>query len=228
MKRQFYLTLFLMMFLLSLISCKGNRNVKDNSSINKSEESEKVKILDESSTYKVELNPDYNESSCVFDRLSEDSMKYFVNKYRETIGGTLLYYYDDYSEVNELDSIFKIMASCRFSEKIDKELVSFYIHVLFETLKNENVDGYVKEYEIDLCLSLMNNYPGCFYQHISNTSKRLKKKLAENIAVAFYFHDIDENEMSLIFEEHKRIFPQYDQVVSSFYNEVKHNVGNVP
>lgn len=168
------------------------------------------------------LKPDYYQSEYIFDRLPIDSMYAFVRNHRAQIDEKLYRYYGDYSGINDLDSVFEVMVACDFSPQANKRMLSFYVHVLFEIMKNEKIDGYVAEYESDICFELFSNYPGIFYQHVLEANKIIQEKLAENIALIFCMEDIDGNEMNSIFERQKKMLCSYEKTILLIENQVKY------
>lgn len=218
---------FIMIFvLMGVLSC-NHKNI-DNNKIIKGSVLHSEQILKEpTDNIKEEVHPNYGISLSIFDKLPQDLKTKFIDKYKDSLNTTILSYYDRYSEISEIDSIFEVLTSCDFSQKADKNLVSFYIHVLFEILKNDKVDGYVGESVIDVCFMLFNNYPSFFYQHIDLANKHIRESLVNNIAAGFYYNDITESEIDTIFRKQKKMLPDMEKQISKIGNNIKEQYMNI-
>lgn len=159
---------------------------------------------------------DSGTSLYIFDNLPIDSMDCFVGKNKKEIGQTLLRYYGKYNSISDTDSVFAIMSACDFSQKANRGLLSFYIHVLVHALQNK-IDGYVGECAIDKCYDLFKNYPGYFYQHLVYLNKTMKEHLAEYIFMGFYYESMDIEQIGLVVTKHLKLFPQYEGQINLFY-----------
>lgn len=162
---------------------------------------------------KEELNPDYSISPIVFSTLSNERRKMFVNNHQAQLDKTLLDYYDNYSTINNIDSIFEVLVSIDFSTQTDKNLLTFYTYALCEIVKNKYVDGYVGEELVEKCYALFSKFPGCFYQHMNLTDEKTKESFIFNIASGVYYN-IDKELLAEMIEQHKIMLPKYIKAIS--------------
>lgn len=168
-----------------------------------------------------EVRPNYDISQSVFNDLSLDLKTKFIDRHKDRLNKTLFSYYDRYSEISEIDSIFEILTSCDFSIKADKDLGSFYTYVLFEILKNNKVDGYVGESVTDVCFMLFYNHPGVFYQHIDLADEPTRESLINNVAIGLYYNDMADNELDIILGKQKQMLPGMEKQISIIGNDIK-------
>ena len=219
MNKLFLINLFFIVLIL-IPTCRKSSNAKDAScDIEKVSEDTNQKIDGVLSDSEVKV--DYDISPYIFNELPQDSALQFIEIHREEIGKVLLRYYGEYSTIDNVDSIVEVMAACNFSSKANKELISFYIHILSEILKNDKRDGYIGEYESEICFELFTNYPGFFYQHITHVSEKVRIGFVESIIRSFYYNNINEDKEFLIFKEHGRMLPQYKSEISLIANMIK-------
>lgn len=150
----------------------------------------------------------YDTLFCIFDTLSENSRMTYIAKKQSKIDKVLIDYYGKYYTLKDNDSIFKILVACDFSSQADHELVPFYIYVLSEILKNENVDGYVGESLVDMCYLLFRNFPGYFYQYMDFVDKGIKASLMDKILLGVYYNGTDKKTLESLFKQHIKMFPK--------------------
>lgn len=203
---------------MACLSC-GNKNVGNGKVVEKrvSVNNEQESVLKPQPEEYVErvMKPVYDISSYVFDDLSPNLRTEFISQHKDDLNGTIFSYYDRYSMINEIDSIFSVLESCDFSINANRTLLPFYVHVLFEVLKNKNVDGYLGEAVVDDCFLLFNNYPGIFYQHVNLINEAVRESLITNVAIGFYYEDFDKNKLDSIFERHKIMLPNMEKQISA-------------
>lgn len=167
----------------------------------------------------MDVKSDYETSSYIFDSLPQEAKLRFINKYENDISQTIVSYFDKYSTISHVDSIFEVLMACDFSIRVNKELLPFYIHILSDVIENEKTDGYVGESVDDVCYLFLNNYPGRFYQYISFVDNDLKESLIGFTAGGIYFNNM--NGIDSIFETHKAMLPDQRKLISSLAKRIK-------
>lgn len=170
---------------------------------------------------KARIIPNYEVSSFLFDTLSDNSKVDYVNKHKKIIGCVLLSCYDKYAMVTNIDSIFKFVTHLDFTPQSNTCLIPFYIHVLAETLKNNNVDGYVGETIVDICFSFFSNFPGFFYQYLHFVDESTKESLMNNIVIGLYYNDIDEKVLDSMFYQQQVMLPEERKNIFNFKKYVE-------
>lgn len=209
------------LILLGLLSCNSNKNSKERTvlidSIGTVGEMQESPFTDTRNM----INSNYEVSLYIFEGLSKDLKNKFVHEHRTTLDDILLRYYDQYATICDLDTVAEVLNSCDFSIKTNRELLSFYIHVLFESLRNAHLDGYVGELMIDACYALFINHPGAFYQHLGLLEKSLQQSFVDSIVRGFYYDDIKEDELDTILKRQEMMLPKMKKQVLVLSEKIK-------
>lgn len=215
------------LILLGLLSCNSNRSTKEKfDSVDSQMGVDEVQEILLADTQNL-IEPDYDVAPCVFDDLPSDSKVKFIHDYKCKFDNVLLRYYDRYATIYEIDTIFEILSLCDFSTKANKESLSFYIHVLFELMKNTHIDGYVGEAMVDACYTLFNNYPGVFYQHTRLLERNIQQIFIDNIAMGFYYNDIKEIELDTILKRQEVMLPRLKRQIRMIGEDIKRKYDNI-
>ncbi len=209
------------LILLGLLSCKSNKNNQEGTilidSIRGAGEMQVSSLKDTQDM----INSNYEVSLYVFESLSNDLKNKFVNEYRTTFNDILSRYYDRYITICDLDTIAEVLNSCDFSIKTNKELLSFYTHVLFESLRNTHSDGYVGELMTDACYALFINHPGVLYQHLGLLDKSLRQTYVDNVVQGFYYNDMKEDELDNILKRQEMMLPKMKKQILMLSRDIK-------
>src|ERR1035437_5551153 len=103
-----------------------------------------------------------NKDSSIFENLSTQGKKKFIDVNKSLISPIVLAHYDNYSKIRNVDSIFSIVNACK-TENI--KIIPFYFYVVL-TL-SENSDGYVGESINDFVFNVYHAYPEYVYRYAS-------------------------------------------------------------
>lgn len=215
------------LILLGLLSCSSNNRKKDRTVSVKHVidlDGAQEKLLRDTS---IVINPSNEVSICVFDDLPDDSKAKFIAEHKEELDTMLLLYYDQYAGIEDIDTIAEILNLCYLSPKISKDVFTFYIHVLFELLKNTHIDGYAGELMVDACYNLFSNYPAIFYQHLKLLDKEIIQVYAENIAVGCYYNDVEIDKLDTILRKQEMMMPAMRKQIRMVGEEVKRRYDSI-
>lgn len=164
--------------------------------------------------------------SFLFDTLPNQEKKQFIETHQMEIPEIILSYYDKYDAIENIDSVFDVLAAFDFSKTMSTPRLSFLIYAFNQTLKSPS-DGYVGEMRIDVCYSLFSHYPGCFYQYLSYASVDEQETLMNEIAMYLVLNNISEKDWEYILQRHKSIFPQFEPIIVDLKKYVQENKENI-
>lgn len=165
--------------------------------------------------------------NCMFDSLSMKDFQSFVEKSNIYIDNLFSFYWGNFRQVKDLDTIFNILTLCNFSLNVEAEELSLYVYVTGELVDNKNVDGYVSEFLCDKYYSLFRNHPKSLLRYLRSVDKQKRETIMNYIGNGIYYADISDEDLNAIFEYYSKNYENYkneiDELRKVYYTIGKSN-----
>lgn len=149
----------------------------------------------------VRPDVDADTLSCVTDTLTMEWMKRYEGRYRQ---------------IEHLDTIFELLASCDFSSDADKRTLPVYVHVMGELANNDHADGYVGELFADKCYGLFRNHPDVLWPYVSLLEAHERAVIYGYMASGVYYADISREDLDMLLEHQEERFSRYKNEMNEF------------
>ncbi len=163
--------------------------------------------------------PNYHIFLALFDTLSSKEKIKDINELKKDIDPIILNYFDKFSEIENIDSIFAVTVAIQFDSIKNTKLIPMNVYILSQIEENKNVDGYVGEFICDQYYKLFINYPGYFYQYI-DFLKNKKKSQSDKLQGILYtltngiYLNSEKNDLNNIFKEHRSNLKIYSSSIT--------------
>ncbi|MPM90857.1 hypothetical protein SDC9_137980 [bioreactor metagenome] len=171
---------------------------------------------------------DYDTTLVIFDSLSCAEKNKFIERNKKKIKSNILFYIEKYPTINNIDSLFNILVSCRIDSLENKEILSFKVFLIIHIVEKKNLDGYVGEFVADMYYNLFINHPGYFYQYLDFLDKKnkgyIKKSILTDVANGCDFNYIDEVTLKKIFDSHRLKLSNKKKQIKTVETFLKHNL----
>jgi hypothetical protein len=148
------------------------------------------------------------KSDCrIFEGLSKAERDRIVDKNKKQLNKDVLSYYDTYSNIKNLDTIFLLVNECNTD---DIDLAPFYLYVVSQLAQNS--DGYVGETINNYFYKYLCKFPEYIYPYLGYLNGK-KHKRYKGLLYSI-INEIDGAEISnvyldSIFDKHRQLCPDY-------------------
>lgn len=201
---------WVLLFLI-ITSCKNKVNKKQNLKSKNAGETTKIKNLKSPCLKKV--RPKLKSTYPILEQLSKHERDSIVNKNRSLLNKIVLYHYDNYSDIQDLDSLSEILSNC---ETNNPKLAPFYLYVVNQL--SENSDGYLGEAVNDFYFTYFIKFPQIVYPYLfykKDKNENDYKGLLYQILFDINGEEYSNEYLDSIFNKHKELCPKLTSEIDS-------------